>query len=142
MLSEPVLVDAGPLVAIYNTKDPHHQICYKQLKLLPMGKAYTCLPAVTEAAYLLRRYPEFRDDLIRSILSGEFSLLPFEMKEFSSVLDIFSTYDDQEIDFTDAVLLCLANREEIDVVFTLDRRHFSVFRKSNGRHLRLLPETL
>ncbi len=142
MLSEPVLVDAGPLVAIYNAKDPYHKICSKQLKLLPMGKAYTCLPAVTEAAYLLRRYPEFRDDLIRSVLSGEFTLLPFTMDEFSAVLDIFTTYADQQIDFADAVLLALANREEIDVVFTLDRRHFSLFRKFNGQPLRLLPELL
>jgi len=142
MLSEPVLVDAGPLVAIYNTKDPHHEICCKQLKLLPMGKAYTCLPALTEATYLLRRYPEFRDDLIRSVLNGEFSLLPFAMEELSDVLDVFATYDDQEVDFADAVLLALANREEIDVVFTLDRRHFNVFRKSNGHSLRLLPERL
>ena len=142
MLSESVLVDAGPLVAIYNAKDPHHETCCRQLKLLPMGKAYTCLPAVTEATYLLRRYPKFRDDLIRSVLSGEFSLLPFEAEELPAVLDIFATYDDQDVDFADAVLLFLADREEIGVVFTLDRRHFSVFRKSNGRALRLLPESI
>jgi predicted nucleic acid-binding protein len=45
MLSEPVLVDAGPLVALYNAHDPHHAACVEQLKLLPMGKTYTCLPA-------------------------------------------------------------------------------------------------
>lgn len=139
MLSEPVLVDAGPLVAIYNVHDPHHAACCEQLKLLPMGKAYTCLPAVTEAAYLLRRYPEFRDDLLQSILHGEFQLLPFESHEVGAVLDIFRTYDDQQIDLADAVLLYLSAREDIGVIFTLDVRHFSVFRKPAGRSLRIIP---
>lgn len=139
MLSEPVLVDAGPLVAIYNVHDPHHAACCEQLKQFPLGKTYTCLPAVTEAAYLLRRFPEFRDDLLRSVLQGEFLLLPFESHEMGAVLDIFRTYDDQQVDLTDAVLLYLSARESIEVVFTLDVRHFSVFRKPAGRALRILP---
>ncbi len=110
--------------------------------MLPMGKAYTCLPAVTEASYLLRRYPKFRKDLIQSVMSGEFSLLSVEADELSAVLDVFAIYHDQDVDFADAVLLYLANREAIDVVFTLDRRHFSLFRKDNGQPLRLLPEVL
>lgn len=107
-----------------------------------MGKAYTCLPVITEAAYLLRRYPQFRDDLIRSVLVGEFSLLPIDGDEFATILQTFSTYDDQDIDFTDATLLHLANREKINVVFTLDRRHFNLLRKSDGSSLRLMPDEL
>lgn len=37
-------------------------------------------------------------------------------------------------------LVDLANRESIGVVFTLDRRHFGVYRPENGGAFRLLPE--
>jgi predicted nucleic acid-binding protein len=77
------------------------------------------------------------------VIEGEFVLLPFESSEPTAVLDAFSAYhDDQQVDFADAVLLALAEREQIEVVFTLDRRHFGLFRKRSGSALRLLPESL
>jgi predicted nucleic acid-binding protein len=39
----------------------------------------------------------------------------------------------------DGALVYLADREGIDTVFTLDRRHFLVYRLGNGRSLRILP---
>jgi len=45
----------------------------------------------------------------------------------------------QEFDLADACLMHLSDREAIPHVFTLDRRHFSVFRKNDGNALTLLP---
>ena len=39
----------------------------------------------------------------------------------------------------DAALVYLAEREDTDQVFTLDRRDFSVYRFGRNRRLRLLP---
>jgi predicted nucleic acid-binding protein len=39
----------------------------------------------------------------------------------------------------DAALIHLAERENLDVIFTLDRRDFSVYRLSSGRSLQILP---
>jgi hypothetical protein len=36
--------------------------------------------------------------------------------------------------------LYLADRESVDLVLTLDHRHFGVFRKRNGKPLQLRPE--
>ncbi len=56
MITTPVLVDAGPLVALLSAADQHHQRCVEQAKEL-VHSAYTCWPVVTEAAYLLRTAP-------------------------------------------------------------------------------------
>jgi hypothetical protein len=40
----------------------------------------------------------------------------------------------------DATLLYLAEREEIDSIFTLDRRDFSIYRTRKKRRFVLLPE--
>jgi len=141
MLNEPVLIDTGPLIAFYNQKDPQHTNCRELMDSVPFGKAYTCWPVVTEAAYMLRKRPSHRDDLLRSLTVGDLIIQRLRERDLQPVHDIFTKYHDQEIDLADACLLHLADREDINAVFTLDRRHFGMFRRLNGKPLRLLPET-
>lgn len=142
MPREAVLVDTGPLIAIYNQNDPQHEVCRDLLNSVPFGKAYTCLPVLTEAAYMLRRRAKQRDDLLQSVVAGDLILLRLQATDLQPVQDIFAKYNDQDIDFADACLLHLADRESIADVLTLDRRHFGMFRRLRGKPLRLLPESL
>jgi predicted nucleic acid-binding protein len=52
---------------------------------------------------------------------------------------ILARYRDLGIQLADASLVHLANRESIETVFTLDRRDFSVLRRTHGRKFRLIP---
>lgn len=56
-MTERVLVDAGPLIAIVSTRDEHHQICVAELKEL-RAPLITCWPVLTEAAWILRKQPK------------------------------------------------------------------------------------
>ena len=49
-------------------------------------------------------------------------------------------YEDAGLQFADAALAHLAERENIRTVFTLDRRDFSIIRLKRNRTLTLLPE--
>jgi predicted nucleic acid-binding protein len=49
-------------------------------------------------------------------------------------------YADQSLDFADACLLHLANRDRIDTLFSIDRRHFGLLRNRTGSTLKLIPE--
>lgn len=142
MLSETVLVDTGPLIALYSTRDPHHAVCVECVQELPVGKAYTCWPVVSEAVYLLRRYPRDLNRLFEALVAQEFVLLPLSVADLPGIRQVIEKYDDQEVDFADAALVYLAQRESMDTVFTLDHRHFHVYRASDGRPFRLLPESL
>ncbi len=141
MLPEVVLVDAGALIALYNVLDPAHRACAEAAKQLPVGKAYTCWPVLTEAAYLLRKYRDQRAHLFDAVYHGEFSLLTLTSDDVPSIQDVFSTYRDQDVDLADAALVHLGNREGIEAIFTTDRRHFGMYRLQNGRSFRILPET-
>ena len=128
MLNEPVLVDTGALLALYNVKDPLHHACRTQAELLPLGKAFKCWPVITEAAYMLRKRPEARDHLLSEVRKEEFILLPLRAPDLDGIQDVFTKYHDQDVDLADAALVHLAERENIRAVFTTDRRHFNVFR--------------
>ena len=140
MLNEPVLVDTGPLIALYNPNDPHHADCVAAVQTLPVGKAYTCWPVIVEAAHLLRKYPRERERLFRSLAADEFVLLPLSASDLPGIQGVIDKYHDQSVDLADAAIVHLADREEIGVVFTLDRRHFHVFWRRSGAPFALLPE--
>ena len=141
-IDEPVLVDTGPLIALYNANDPNHRQCVSVAEVLPLGKAFTCWPVITEAAYLLRRYPAQRRALLDAVREGDFTLLPLGPADIAPIQAVFDKYHDQEVDLADATLVHLAERENLRSVFTLDRRHFRVFRHLDGSPFRLLPDDL
>ena len=138
-MTDAVLIDTGPLIALYNQRDPQHEACRDQMDSIPFGKAYTCWPVITEAAYMLRKHRKHRDDLLRAIVAGDLVIQRLRELDMAPVQEVFSKYHDQEIDLADACLLHLADREDIDSILTLDRRHFSVLRRLDGSILHLLP---
>jgi predicted nucleic acid-binding protein len=73
---------------------------------------------------------------------GLLSLLPLDASAASWFAGFFEQYDDQEPQLADAALVYLAEREKLDTVFTLDHRHFRVFRVGGTDPLQLLPEQL
>ncbi|MDC0936890.1 PIN domain-containing protein [Pirellulales bacterium] len=139
MSGQKILIDTGPLVAILDADDPAHAKCVEAFRTLPAPN-YTCWPVLTEACYLLRRFPKAVALLLDEVSEGELIALPLEPRDISEIREVFEIYHDQHVDLADACLVHLANRERIHQVFTLDRRHFSVFRTSKGEVLDILPE--
>jgi uncharacterized protein len=134
-----ILIDTGPIVALLRRRDAQHALCDAAASELPLP-AYTCWPVITEAAYLLRRSPQVVRKLLACCDGSRFEILTLGPDDFPQIAAILADYEDQGFDLADAALMHLAQREHIDTVFTLDRRHFSVFRGAQGRALRLLPE--
>jgi hypothetical protein len=54
---------------------------------------------------------------------------------------VIERYADLQIGLADASIVVLAARHQARDVLTLDRRHFSVIRRLNGRPFRLVPRT-
>ncbi len=134
-----VLADTGPLVAILSQNDQYHELCVKTLEDLP-GPLLTCWPVITEAAWLLREYPLAIEKLLRSITDGFLEILPVRGTEAKGITDVMKRYASLGPQFADAMLVYLANRENISTIFTLDRRDFSVYRTGRKRALRIVPE--
>jgi len=126
-------------VAIVSPDDQYHELCVKTLETLP-GPVLTCWPVITEAAWLLREFPLGFERLLKSVNEGFLEILPVAGKESESVVQIMKKYASLQAQFTDAMLVYLANRENIETIFTLDRRDFSVYRSARKKPFRLLPQ--
>jgi uncharacterized protein len=134
-----ILLDTGPLVALLARSDSRHQICVETFaKLAP--PLLTCWPVITEAAWLLRKQVRPIDRLADAHTAGMFVLLPLDGESLAAIAAIMRHYEDSGIQFADAALAHLAERENIRTVFTTDRRDFSIIRLKRNRPLKLLPD--
>jgi predicted nucleic acid-binding protein len=133
-----VLVDSGPLVAIISGRDSRHHQCVQAAMNLP-PVLYTCWPVITEAAYLLRRTPDGVQALLSRVENGALRILDMAADDITAVRGILDKYQDQGFDLADVCLMHLSEREKIEHVFTLDRRHFLLFRTRDGASLELSP---
>lgn len=133
-----VLVDAGPLVAILNRREQDHEACVRALKKIERPLLSTWMP-VTEAMYLLESSIDARNALLEMIEQGFLKILEIGASDLPPIRTLINKYDDQPMDFADASLVHVANRENLSEVFTLDRRDFGVYRLRQGKSFTVLP---
>lgn len=137
-MAKPVLIDTGPLVAILCREDAQHHSCVAALKGI-QDELVTCWPVITEAVHLLGG----RVDRIRSLLmmlaGGAVTCVDMPTAAAAWIDGFYHRFADQVPDLADAALMYLAERDEIDVIFSLDRRDFAVYRTSDNRSLSVIP---
>lgn len=134
-----LLVDAGPLVAVLSRRDAHHARCTAVLADL-RGRMCTTWACVTEAMYLLDFSPHAQAGLLQMIERRVLQVLPVEAEDLAPIRQLMGKYADLPMDFADATLVRVAGREGYSVVFTLDRRDFSVYRLPDGSPFRVVPD--
>jgi len=134
-----VLLDTAPLAAILDMHDAEHSRCVKTLSLIE-GPLLTCWPVITEAAWLLRHDPKAVRQLLTGPHRAAFTIVDLGDSDLRDIDRLFGQYSELSPQLADIALLHIAQRENLDTVFTLDRRDFTVFRLKGTRRLRLLPE--
>ena len=133
-----ILVDAGPLVALVDAEDQHHKACVAALRNIREPMA-TLWPNVTEALYRLLGLPQAQQVLLDRLETGNLRLLPLEPADISRIRELMLKYANRPMDFADAALLRVAEREGVRTIFTLDRRDFAVYRLHGRVRPALIP---
>jgi predicted nucleic acid-binding protein len=124
-----VLVDAGPLVALLDRSDDHHQEVVKVLAEIE-DDLVSVWPVVVEAMYLLAFSWQAQKALWEILETGTVRLLPLNDDDIPRLKNLMEKYQDLPIDLADATLVRVAEREGIRRVLTLDRRDFGTYRLS------------
>jgi predicted nucleic acid-binding protein len=133
-----VLVDTGPLVALFDPSDAAHDRCKTTLAQLRHSQRLTTLAVVTEAVYLLGFSARAQHALLSFIAAGAVTIAEFGAADVSRAAVLMQRFANLPMDFADATLVVLAERLRTTTVFALDHRNFSVYR-AGRRTFRLLP---
>lgn len=133
-----ILVDTGPLVALLHADDSNHESCREALRSIREPLA-TVWPVVTEAMYLLAFSWKAQNALWEMIEGELVSLLPLEAADASRMKTLMQKYRDLPMDFADAALVRVAEREKLRRIFTVDRRDFQLYRPLGMRRFTLIP---
>lgn len=139
MITEPVLLDTGPLVALLHASDAHHETCRRQVAEL-RGPVATTWAVLAEAAWLLRRVSGGLDRLLQLVAEGGVAVVHVPPEGVAWMRGVASRYETLAPQVADITLLYAAELLRTDLVFTLDRRDFAVYRTDSGGSFRLLPE--
>jgi predicted nucleic acid-binding protein len=125
-----IVVDAGPLIALFDRNDRHHRravefIRNRQLDLI------TSLPVLTEAAFLLR----FSLAAQRDLLWWTYRAMEIDHEtraDLPRMVALLDKYRDMPADFADVSLVALAERRNIWRIASVDK-DFAVYRLAGKR---------
>jgi predicted nucleic acid-binding protein len=128
-----VVVDTGPLVALFDPSDRARPSCRAALDRLESSTLVTTEAVVTEAEYLLDFSVRAQSALMRFMASGRPRVEAIAANERGRIADLMGRYADLPMDHADATLVLVAERLGATRVFTLDRRDFGVYRIGKRR---------
>jgi len=135
-----LLVDSGPLVALFDADDRWHRPVAEFLKGY-RGELVTSAANVTEAAWITA---SVSDRMLANFLTwlhrGGVAVHNLEPQDFVRIAVLSAQYRTLRPDFADLALLSLAERLKLDRILTLDKKDFTVYRLKNGRPLRNVLE--
>jgi uncharacterized protein len=134
------LVDAGPLIAYLDEREPQHERVAERLEAFD-GHLATTSAVITETMHFVaagRRGPRRLADLVSGSAMDVFDFSrPPELNEAVALME---KYADTPMDYADATLVLLAEALDVRDVLTLDVRGFSTYRTRAARPLRLVLE--
>lgn len=135
-----VLLDAGPLVALFNVRDKWRDYFDGRVRELSLsGTALlTTWPCVTEATHILERV-ENRADLLRWLAAGGALVRDLRADDLVVLAELIEHCSDRrEMDFADASLVWLAAESGSAEILTVDRRDFERYRLPGGQRFTIL----
>jgi hypothetical protein len=129
-----ILVDTGPLVALFDPHDGQHDRCVKTLKGI-REPITTTMPVLTEAFHMLGPASIGSDRLREFIEDGGLSVWFFDRPALTRAFELMELYADRPMDLADASLVTAAEALGTRRVFTIDRNDFETYRVRRGhRH--------
>ena len=132
-----VLVDASALVALLDRDDGAHEPCVEALRHIRDPLA-TVWPALAEALHLLGDVPPGQEALLDMVEDGALKLAALHEADVPRMKELMRKYRDTPMDFADAALVRIAEREGLTRILTFDA-HFKVYALPRRARFVVLP---
>lgn len=132
MPSSVALIDAGPLIAVYNKGDRYHEQIWGFLENCT-HQLITTEACIAEAMYALRLSTQVQSDFSQDIAESIWQREALQECDFQRIAELFHQYRDLPADFADLSLVAISERLDIPQIVTLDK-DFDVYRRYRDRY--------
>lgn len=133
---ETLLTDSGPLIALLDSSDQHHEWAVGQFSYLSTAPI-TCEGAITEATHLLQD-AGVKPWGVLELINREIIVVRFDLESnLNRVLSLMKKYADTPMDFVDACLVAMTEKKSNCRLLTLDS-DFRIYRRFERQTIPLI----
>lgn len=128
-----ILIDAGPLIALFDRSDKFHLKAISFLKSLDRG-LLTTWPVITETSHMLSFSTKAQANFLEWINRGGLKIFEMEHEHVSRLTELTKKYDDVPMDLADASLILVSEVKGIHQIASIDS-DFYIYRDIRNRYL-------
>lgn len=129
-----ILIDAGPLIALFDKSDSYHAQSIEFLKNYK-GSLLTTWPVVTEASHMLSFSVRTQISFLQWINRGGLHLAEIEFSSISRLIELCNKFKEVPMDLADATLIVASEEHNIKEIATIDS-DFYIYRDVRKRYLK------
>ena len=131
-----ILIDSGPLIALFDASDKHHHEAVNFIKTNEYPLV-TTLASITETLYLLDFNRNAQIDFLEWVHRGAVEIHNIERDDFERIKELTIKYRDLPMDFADSCLVYLAEKLNLNSIATIDR-DFTIYRIQGKRKFKII----
>jgi predicted nucleic acid-binding protein len=131
-------VDTGALLALVDADDRWHKACVGAFSAIRKPLA-TSAAVLAEFFHLVGSNPREVAAAWGMVRSGAITVRPIDDGDLPALETLMTRYADRPMDFADATLVQLAQRESLTTIFTIDHDDFETYRIDGRRRFRIVP---
>jgi hypothetical protein len=128
-----ILIDAGPLIALFDRSDKYHLKAISFLKSLERG-LITTWPVITETSHMLSFSTKAQANFLEWIERGGLKIYEMEHDHISRLSELTKKYDDVPMDLADASLIVVSEVKGIHQIASIES-DFYIFRDVRNKYL-------
>ncbi|MEM7552094.1 MAG: pilus assembly protein [Bacteroidota bacterium] len=127
------LIDAGPLIALFDKNDQYHQ---QALSFLQNNDTslITTWPVVTEVSHMLDFSTKTQMNFLKWINRGGLRVFELEFYHIIRIIELSEKFDDVPMDLADASLIVASETLHIEEIASIDS-DFYIYRNVRNQYL-------
>lgn len=132
------LIDTSALLALVRERDPWHRpsVACLQEVAFPL---VTTAAVLTETFYFAIKWGGLVEQVWEFIRPGRVRIAPIADTDLPALEALMLRYADRPMDFADATLVHVAEREGLRTILTIDHDDFETYRIGRNAKFRILP---
>jgi predicted nucleic acid-binding protein len=134
LLINPVLIDAGPLIALFDSSEKHH-VAVKAFLKTNLYRYVSTLAVFAEVSHMLDFNQKAQRDFYEWVIYKGVIISDINQHDMPRLLELTDKYADLPMDFADATLVITAEKTGIREIISLDK-DFDIYRLPGREHIR------